>query len=129
MALTDDRDDERPLVLDIEFFQELRESLGNELEVVAHLYKRFVANTARNLEELRAQPGTVRAATLHTLKGSAAMVGANRIAAVAAQLQEAFLQVPDAAAEAGMGELEGELATFRLALTDHLSSLGYQMRP
>jgi HPt (histidine-containing phosphotransfer) domain-containing protein len=122
-------DDVPPLVLDIELFQELRESLGNELEVVARLYERFLGSAANGLEELRRHAGTQRTATLHTLKGSAAMVGANRIAVVAARLQEALAHEPDEVVEAGINELEGELARFRLALTHHLSLLGYQTKP
>jgi HPt (histidine-containing phosphotransfer) domain-containing protein len=127
--LKSSRFEESALVLDVELFQELRESLGNRLEVVAGIYRRFLGNAASSLEESRRQTGTARAATLHTLKGSAAMVGANRIALVAARLQEALLNEPNEIAEAAICELEGELTMFRLALTAHLDSLGCETRP
>jgi HPt (histidine-containing phosphotransfer) domain-containing protein len=113
-------------VLDAGLFQELRESLGSELHVVAGIYTRFLGNAARSLEESRRQAGATRAATLHTLKGSAAMVGATRIARVAGRLQESLLGAPAEVAEAAFRELEGELALFRDALGLHLESLGYQ---
>lgn|GEM_PF-2400082 len=117
------------LVLDTELFQELRESLGCELDAVLRIYRRFLANAAGSLDEARRQTGAARAATLHTLKGSAAMVGANRIASVAGRLQEGLVDSPDAIAQAAIGELEGELTTFRLTLTAHLDSLGYPLPP
>jgi HPt (histidine-containing phosphotransfer) domain-containing protein len=112
--------DELALVLDIDLFQELRESLGNQPDVVAGIYRRFLGSTANTLDELRFQKSDTRVTTLHALKGSAAMVGANRIAAVAARLQDALLHSPDAGAESAVRELEDELAAFRLALTAHL---------
>lgn len=112
-------------VLDAGLFQELRESLGNELPVVAGIYTRFLGNTARSIEESRRQTGAVRAATLHTLKGSAAMVGATRIAGVAGRLQETLVHAPAEVAAAALVELESELTRFRGALSAHLESLGY----
>jgi HPt (histidine-containing phosphotransfer) domain-containing protein len=112
--------DEPALVLDVDLFQELRESLGNRPDVVASIYRRFLGTTASTLEELRRQTSATRATMLHALKGSAAMVGANRIAAVATRLQEAALHSSEEVAEAGVRELEGELTAFRLALTAHL---------
>lgn len=113
-------------VLDAGLFQELRESLGNELPVVAGIYTRFLGNAGRSLEEARRQAGATRAATLHTLKGSAAMVGAARIASVAGKLQESLVDAPAEVAETALRELDGELALFRDALGVHLKSLGYQ---
>jgi HPt (histidine-containing phosphotransfer) domain-containing protein len=113
-------------VLDAGLFQEVRESLGNELHVVAGIYTRFLGNAARSLEESRRQTGATRAATLHTLKGSAAMVGAARIANVAGRLQDSLLHAPADVAETALRELDGELALFRDALGVHLQSLGYQ---
>src|SRR5688500_12166871 len=113
-------------VLDVGLFQELRESLGNELDVVAGIYTRFLGNAARSLEQSRRQTGAARAATLHTLKGSAAMVGATRLSSVAGRLQESLLEVAADVAEAALRELDGELALFRDALGVHLESLGYQ---
>jgi HPt (histidine-containing phosphotransfer) domain-containing protein len=111
--------------LDTELFQELRESLGNELDVVAGIYRRFMANAASSVEVSLRQSGAERASTLHTLKGSAAMVGATRVAALSGQLQESLLESPDDAAAAALRELEAELMRFRAALALHLESLGH----
>lgn len=111
--------------LDAELFQELRESLGNELDIVAGIYQRFMANAANSVEASLRQSGAERASTLHTLKGSAAMVGATRVAALSARLQESLLESPSEEAEAAIRELEGELTLFRAAVATHLESLGY----
>ena len=111
--------------LDSELFQELRESLGNELQVVAGIYRRFVDNAANSIETSRRQSGAERATTLHTLKGSAAMVGATRIAALSAHLEASLLDAPADVAESALRELEDELARFRGAVATHLQSLGY----
>jgi HPt (histidine-containing phosphotransfer) domain-containing protein len=113
-------------VLDAGLFQELRESLGNELHVVAGIYTRFLGNAARSLEESRRQAGLARAATLHTLKGSAAMVGAARVSNMAGRLQESLLHATAEVAEAALRALDGELALFRDALGVHLESLGFE---
>ncbi len=114
-------------VLDVELFQELRESLGDELGIVIGLYRRFLSTTAGTLAELRKQTAQnmveARARSLHALKGSASMVGANRIAAVAAELQDSILHAPAAIADSGIDALEGELTLFRVALDQHLASL------
>lgn len=114
-------------VLDVELFQELLESLGNELGIVVGLYRRFLTNTAATLAELRRQTAgnmiEARSKTLHALKGSASMVGANRIAAIAAELQESILRAPPAIAESGIDALESELTLFRVALDEHLAAL------
>ena len=115
----------RTHALDVELFRELRESLGNELEVVAGIYRRFVGNAATSIEVSRHQSGKERASTLHTLKGSAAMVGATRIAALSSDLQESLVDSPIEVAEVALRELEAELTMFRQALAIHLESLGY----
>lgn len=125
MNLPLENDDVSP-VLDAGLFQEVRESFGNELHVVAGIYTRFLGNAARSLEESRRQSGAARAATLHTLKGSAAMVGATRIANVAGHLQDSLVHAPADVAEAALRELDGELELFRDALGVHLESLGYR---
>jgi len=111
--------------LDTELFQELHESLGNELETVVGIYRRFVDNAATSVAVSRLQSGAERASTLHTLKGSAAMVGATRIAALSSLLQESLLDSPGEVAAAALHELEGELTSFRAALASHLESSCY----
>ena len=117
-------EESRP-ALDIELFQELLESLGNELEAVARIYSRFIDSATSKVEMSLGQSATERATTLHALKGSAAMVGAARIAALSERLQENLVGLPGEAAEAAIREIEAELTTFRHALATHLESLGY----
>jgi len=119
------KNDARAHALDTELFQELRESLGNELDVVAGIYGRFMNNAANSIAASRGQSGAARASTLHTLKGSAAMVGATGIAALSGHLEESLLESPVEVAEAALRELEGELTRFRAAVATHLRSLGY----
>jgi HPt (histidine-containing phosphotransfer) domain-containing protein len=116
-------------VLDFELFQDLLESLGNELGIVAGLYRRFLDNTAATLAELRRQKAETWSKTLHALKGSAGMVGANRIAAVAAELQDSLLHAPREMGKAELDVLESELALFRVTVIDHLESLGHSPAP
>ena len=117
-------EESRP-ALDIELFQELLESLGNELDAVARIYGRFIDSATSKVELSLGQSAAERPATLHALKGSAAMVGATRIAALSERLQENLLGLPGEAAEAAIRELEAELTTFRHALATHLESLGH----
>ena len=111
--------------LDTELFEELHESLGNELDIVAGLYRRFMDNAASSVAASLRQSGAERASTLHTLKGSAAMVGAIRIAHLSAHLQESLLEAHSEEAEIAIRELDGEISRFRAALDSHLKSLGY----
>src|SRR5688500_16166304 len=96
-------------VLAVGVFQELQERLS-QAERVAAVYRKFVENAATFIGELRAQDVAARIDTLHTLKGSAAMMGANAMANLAAQLQEQGLNVQ---VEAAGQQLTDELAKFR----------------
>jgi HPt (histidine-containing phosphotransfer) domain-containing protein len=118
--------EEDSLVLDTGLFQELHESLGNELEIVAGIYGRFVGNAAGSIEVSRRQTGAERAATLHALKGSASMIGAPRLAALAGELQDSLLNASANDAENALAEVASELAAFQAALQNHLDSLGYR---
>jgi HPt (histidine-containing phosphotransfer) domain-containing protein len=107
-------------VLDAGVFQELQESLSQP-ELVAAVYRKFVENAAAFIGELRAQDAAARVDTLHTLKGSAAMMGANAMADLAAQLQEQGLSVQ---VEAAIQQLASELEKFRAAVSGRLHALG-----
>ncbi len=107
-------------VLDAGVFQELQESLSQPA-LVAAVYRKFVENAAAFIGELRAQDAAARADTLHTLKGSAAMMGANAMANLAAQLQEQGLSVQ---VEAAIQQLASELEKFRAAVSGRLHALG-----
>lgn len=108
--------------LDVDVLQDLLESLSEPAAVLA-VYRKFVANAAAFIAELAGQDDAARIETLHTLKGSAAMMGARRMAELAAHLQaqppRSRVQV-----EQATGALEGELARFRLAVDARLSALG-----
>lgn len=106
-------------VFDVAVFQELVESL--QAEATAAIYRKFVENAAVFIAQLPEQNTAMRVETFHTLKGSAAMMGANRMGELAAQLQmqASFVQV-----EAVIQQLNGELEKFRAEAASRLHALG-----
>jgi len=116
-----------PEILSDSMFQDLLESLV-EPATVAAVYRKFLGNAATFIRDLARQDQAGRVETLHTLKGSAAMLGANRMSALAAQLQTdlhgSLVQVEQAARE-----LAAELETFRKAVTERLSAAGGSLDP
>ena len=108
-------------ILDGHVFEELLATLGNDVDRVRNVYRKFVDSAAARLEEVRHQTVTDSAATFHALKGSASMVGANRLAALAARLQEAAPCLDNETKVSGIGELEAELIAFRQALSERLA--------
>jgi len=107
-------------VLDVGVFQELLESLTHAATVAA-IYRKFLENATGFIGELRDQDVAARTETFHTLKGSAAMLGANRMAALAATLQEQGAAVQVAAATE---QLTDELEKFREAVASKLLAVG-----
>jgi HPt (histidine-containing phosphotransfer) domain-containing protein len=111
-----------PDVLDANTFQDLLESLVAPAAVAA-VYRKFLDNAATFIRELATQDTAARIETMHTLKGSAAMLGAHRLSALAAQLQSqlhgSLVQVEQAA-----HELDVELAKFRVAAAERLLAAG-----
>ena len=116
-----------PEVLDPHMFQDLLESLVAPAAVAA-IYRKFLDNAAIFIRELASQDSAARVETMHTLKGSAAMLGANRLSALAAKLQSqlhgSIVQVDQAARE-----LEAELAKFRVAAAERLLAAGVTLDP
>jgi HPt (histidine-containing phosphotransfer) domain-containing protein len=110
------RDESHEHVLDRHVFDELVATLGSDTGRVNNVYRKFVDSARARLEEVRHQSVMESAATFHALKGSASMVGANRLAALAAQLQDAAAGLDNETKVAAIGELEAELALFRDAL-------------
>jgi len=106
-------------VLDAAVFQELVESL--QTDAAAAVYRKFIENAAGFIDELRAQDGAARIDTFHTLKGSAAMMGANRMSERAAQLQMhgSSVQVDEASQQ-----LKDELERFRAEVASRFLALG-----
>ena len=116
-----------PEVLDASLFQDLLESLAAPAAVAA-VYRKFLDNAAVFIRELPAQDSAARVETMHTLKGSAAMLGANRISALAAEFQShlhgSLVQV-----ELAAQELDAELAKFRVAAAERLLAAGVTLDP
>jgi HPt (histidine-containing phosphotransfer) domain-containing protein len=111
-------------VLDRHVFEDLLATLGNDTSRVKAVYGKFVDNAAKRFDELRHQSVTSIATTFHALKGSAGMVGANRLAAMAARLQDAATSgLDDETRAIAIGELEAQLATFCRVLRAQLDSL------
>jgi HPt (histidine-containing phosphotransfer) domain-containing protein len=108
-----------PNVLDVSVFQELVESL--QAEVAAAVYRKFIENAAAFIGGLSEQNTDECVETFHTLKGSAAMVGANRLAQLAAQLQT---QASSVQVEAPIQQLKSELEAFRVEVASRLLALG-----
>ena len=71
-----------PAVFDARIFQDLLESLVAPV-AVAEIYRKFLENAATFIRELASQDSAARVEIMHTLKGSAAMLGANRLSALA----------------------------------------------
>lgn len=109
-------------VLDGDLLQDLLASL-NEPVLVAPLYRRFVVNAAEFIQQLPQQDAAARVETLHTLKGSAAQLGAKCLADLAARLQaqaeQSCLQVDQA-----MQALTSALAQFAEVVDARLRALG-----
>lgn len=112
-------------VLDVSVFEELRESLNNKPDVVANIYRHFLISALTKLRELDAQPAAAQMPILHMLKGSAAMVGADRFAQAAERLHASLLYLPTHATDGALRELENELRKFQRALAVHIQSLGW----
>lgn len=110
-------------LLDRHVFEELIATLGNDTGRVRNVYRKFLDSVNARLEELRHQSVIESAATLHALKGSASMVGANRLAAVAAMFQEAAPTPDDETKVSVVREIEAELALFRDVLREVLPSI------
>jgi HPt (histidine-containing phosphotransfer) domain-containing protein len=106
-------------VFDAAVFQELVESL--QTEVTAAVYRKFFENAVTFIGELTEQNTAARVETFHTLKGSAAMMGANRMSELAAQLQAQGSAVQ---IEAATQLLKDELEKFRAAVASRLLELG-----
>ena len=114
------------LVLDPGAFQELLEALGGDLEVVISIYRTFLGTAGTLIVNLPNQDCAAQAATLHTLKGSAWMVGAVRVARLAAHLQQVAAKSVHPVIKTRIEELRGELNFFRAAINAHARSFEYR---
>jgi len=83
------------------------------------IYRRFFDNAGRLIGTLRDQENAAQRHTLHALKGSAAMLGAKRLAALADCLHQEDLQSPTLLTPA-IEALETELESFRRVVAAHV---------
>jgi HPt (histidine-containing phosphotransfer) domain-containing protein len=108
-------------VLDVDVLQDLLASLTQPLAVAA-VYRKFVENAAEFIREIPNQDHAARIETLHTLKGSAAMMGAKCLARLAARLQTEA-ETSSVQVAQTMQALTEELEKFRrvaaIRLADH----------
>jgi len=109
-------DESQQHVLDRHVFEELFAALGNDTTRVRNVYRKFLDSTNARLEEVRHQSVTDSAATFHALKGSASMVGANRLAELAAELQQAAPRLDYETKVSAIHALQSQLALFRAEL-------------
>lgn len=114
-----------PLVFDTSVFQELLETLAGDLDLVVSIYRTFLSTAATLIGSLTVQNCATQTATLHTLKGSASMVGAERMALLAARLQQVAAKSVHPVIKTRIEELTGELAVFRSVINAHVQSCGY----
>lgn len=111
-------------VLDLLVFDELRDSLVSQPNALAGVYRKFLQGAVVSINAVNTQDVATRISTVHTLKGTAAMLGANRLAALAAQLQTDFEHLEDAAVESAVRHLHDELAAFRHCVNARFASIG-----
>jgi HPt (histidine-containing phosphotransfer) domain-containing protein len=106
-------------VFDVAVFQELVETL--QTEATAAVYRKFIENADGFIGDLYEQNTDARIETFHTLKGSAAMMGASRMSALAAHLQAQGSAVQ---IETAIWQLREELEKFRAEAASRLLVLG-----
>jgi HPt (histidine-containing phosphotransfer) domain-containing protein len=100
--------------LDAEVFCELQEGVAQKPGAMAALYGTFFSNAARLIGAFAAaDPAVTREKTLHALKGSAGMMGAARMARLAADLQEASATMSDHTVRSAVAQLQLELELVR----------------
>lgn len=108
-------------VLDIGVFKELHATLGSNTDRVRNVYAKFLKSAAERIDELRHQPAAASLTTLHALKGSAGMIGATRLANLAARLHEATTDRETLAAS--IDDIERELTRFHGVLNAQLDAV------
>ena len=113
-----------PAVLDELAFDELHQSLASQPDALAGVYRKFLQAALTTIDGLSSQAPAARISTVHTLKGSAAMLGALRLAAVAAQIQEQLGSAQAPTIEEATRRLSEELDAFRLRVNSRFAALG-----
>lgn len=121
---SESRANPHPAVLDELAFDELHESLAAQPDALLGVYRKFLQGAVAAINGLSSQDAATRISTVHTLKGSAAMLGAQRLAAVAARLQEELAGAQAPTVEEAMRRLSEELDAFRRRVNTRFELLG-----
>ena len=116
---------ETALVFDASVFQELLEALAGDLDRVASIYQTFFETATFLIGSLLDQDCATQAKTLHTLKGSAAMVGGERMARLVTHLQQIAANSVHPIIRTRIEELSGELVMLRGAVNAYARSCSY----
>jgi HPt (histidine-containing phosphotransfer) domain-containing protein len=111
---------EGPAALDVRTLDDLRASVGGDQAFLAELVDELLADAPQQLAALReglesGSAETVRRAA-HTLKGNGRTFGANELAALGLEIEEAAAAGDLAAAGARAGDLEAAWDRVRPAL-------------
>jgi len=107
-------------VLDTKLFNDLRQRMVSPPDALDAIYRRFFGNAGKLIGTLRDQESEAHRHTLHALKGSSAILGAKRLAALAARLHDENLHSPALLAQAIEG-LETELESFRRVIATRVT--------
>jgi HPt (histidine-containing phosphotransfer) domain-containing protein len=124
--LRNSADEIEPRVLDTSLFAELVGSFGDDLDIVISIYRTFIGTTVRLIGSLPDEDCAAQTRSLHTLKGSAAMVGAERIARLATRLHHVAANSVHPIVKTRIDEITGELDMFREALKAHAAAFQYR---
>lgn len=119
-------DPAEPPVLDSSVFQELFETVAGDVDTVVSIYRTFFASAVVLIDSLPRENCAAQAKTLHTLKGSAGMLGASRLAQMAARLQQAAVNGGEPAPGTRIADLANELDRVRSEALAHASALRYR---
>jgi HPt (histidine-containing phosphotransfer) domain-containing protein len=119
-------DPAEPPVLDSSVFQELVETVAGDVDTVVSIYRTFFATAVMLIDSLPRESCAAQARTLHTLKGSAGMLGATRLAEMAARLQQAAVNGGEPAPGTRIADLGSELDRVRSEALAHASALRYR---
>ena len=110
--------------LDAEVFYELRDGIAPKPGALASIYATFFSNAARLISALGAADSAATCEkTSHALRGSAAMIGAARMARLAEDLQEVCATMSPHTLQSAVAQLQLELEAVRSAVDPLLRAL------
>ena len=110
----DDRSMATLPTLDPEVFYELRDSVAQKPGALSSIYATFFINAVRLIGAVAAAESVeTRQQSLHALKGSAAMMGAARMARLAGDLEKACATMSANSRRSAVAQLQLELEAVR----------------